>query len=344
MKYKRLDFLNREVSNIILGTMPLFSGNAEDHFPHLDMAFEMGCNIIDTALGYGDSEVTIGKWMKARNNRKDIVLITKGCHPTMYRKRVTPFDIATDLHESLARLGTDYIDIYLLHRDDLDQPVGPIVEELNKHFRAGKIRAFGGSNWTHQRLEEANQYAKEHGLEPFRVSSPSYSLAEQACEPWAPGCVTISGPEGEEARAWYAETQMPVFAYSSLARGFFSGRVTRERFLAEQGKFLDARVLFSGKATREQLTGHGETIDPICAKAYCTDANFTRLERATELAKEKGCTVAQIAISFIVNGKMNVFPISGVANREELQSNIEAVEIKLTQKELDWLDLKTDTR
>jgi aryl-alcohol dehydrogenase-like predicted oxidoreductase len=258
MKYKRLDFLDREVSNIILGTMPLFSGKAEDHFEHLDMAWEMGCNIFDSAIGYGDSEITIGKWMKARNNRKDIVLITKGCHPNMYRKRVTPYDIASDLHDSLARIGTDYIDIYLLHRDDLEQPVGPIVEELNKHFRSGKIRSFGGSNWTHQRLQEANDYAKEHGLEPFRVSSPNYSLAEQACEPWAPGCVTVSGPEGEEARAWYADNQMPVFAYSSLARGFFSGRVTKERFLAEQGKFLDARVLFSGKATKEQLTGHGQ--------------------------------------------------------------------------------------
>jgi aryl-alcohol dehydrogenase-like predicted oxidoreductase len=344
MKYARLDFLNRDVSKIILGTMPLFSGEAEGHFPHLDMALDLGCNVLDSAIGYGDSEVTIGKWMKARQNRDRVVLITKGCHPNMFRTRVTPFDLASDLHDSLARLGTDYIDIYLLHRDDPSLPAGVLVEALNDHFKAGKIRSFGGSNWTHQRLQEANDYAKAHGLEPFRISSPSYSLAEQVGQPWAPGSVTISGPKEEAARAWYAASKMPVFAYSSMARGFFSGRVTRERFEAEKGHFLSPGVLFSGKATRDQLTGHGETIDPICAAAFCTDENFRRQERALVLAKEKGLTLPQIALAFIESGEMNVFPISGVANREELQSNIDAIDVKLTKKELDWLDLKTDNR
>lgn len=344
MEYKRFDFLNRDASRIILGTMPLFSGVAEEHFPHLDMAVEMGVNIFDSAIGYGDSELTLGKWMKARGNRKDVMIITKGCHPNHYRTRVTPFDLAADLHDSLARLQTDYIDVYFLHRDDTSKPAGEIVEALNEQFKAGKIKAFGGSNWTHQRIQEANEYAKAHGLEPFRVSSPSYSMAEQACEPWAPGTVDISGPKNSEAREWYAKSGMPVFAYSSMARGFFSGRVTRERFNAEQGNFLNPGVLFSGKATREQLTGHGETIDPICARAYCTDTNFLRQERAEQLAKEKGFTLPQIALAFIVNGNMNVFPISGVANRDELKANIDAVNIKLTQAEMDWIDLKTDVR
>jgi aryl-alcohol dehydrogenase-like predicted oxidoreductase len=344
MKLKRLDFLNREIGQVIMGTMPLFSGVPEEQFPHLDMALELGVNTLDSAIGYGNSEITIGKWMKARNNRKDVVVITKGCHPNQSGKRVNPTALQEDLFRSLDRLDTDYIDIYFLHRDDLDLPVAPIVEALNEHFRAGRIKSFGGSNWTYQRLQEANNYAKAHGLEPFRVSSPNYSLAEQACEPWAPGCVTISGPTEEEARAWYTASQMPVFAYSSLARGFFSGVVTRERYLAEKGHFMSPGILFSGKATHDQLTGHGETIDPICAKAYCTDANFDRLDRVMAMAKEKDCTIAQIALAFIANSPMNVFPISGVANREELMSSIAAVDIVLTQKDLDWLDLKSDVR
>ena len=344
MKYERLDFLNRDVSKIILGTMLFFSGEAESHFSHLDMALAHGVNMIDTAIGYGDSELTIGKWMQARDNRKDVVIISKGCHPNHYRMRVTPYDLASDLHDSLARLQTDYIDIYLLHRDDPSVPVGEIVEALNKHYKEGKIRSFGGSNWTHERLQEANDYAKAHGLEPMRASSPSYSLARQACEPWAPGTVTISGPESKEARSWYEKSGMPVFAYSSMARGFFSGRVTRERFNAENGHFLNAGVLFSGSATKAQLTGHGETIDPICANAYCVDDNFVRQERALELAAEKGCTLPQIAIAYILSGKMNVFPISGVANEEELVSNIQALDIALTENELKWLDLETETR
>lgn len=344
MKMKRLDFLNRDVSGVIMGTMPLFSGDLAEHFDHLDMATEFGVNILDTAIGYGGSEVSIGKWMTARNNRKDYVIITKGCHPGPEGKRVTPKDLAEDLYRSLERLETDYIDIYLLHRDDLDLPVDPIVDALNEHFAAGRIKSFGGSNWTHQRIQEANDYAAKNGLEPFRISSPSYTLAEQACEPWAPGTVTISGPEEEPARQWYAANQMPLFAYSSLARGFFSGMVTRERYEAEKDRIMSASILFSGQATKDQRTGRGETIDPICAKAYCIEPNFQRLDRCMELAKEKGCTVAQIALGFIANSPMNVFPISGVANREELRSTIDAISIPLTQLELDWLDLKSDHR
>lgn len=344
MRTKRLDVLNREVGNVILGTMPLFSGDLNEHFEHLDMAKEMGVNMLDTAIGYGGAEVSIGKWFTARNNRKDVVLITKGCHPGPNGKRVTPKDLAEDLFKSLGRLETDYIDIYLLHRDDLDTPVGPIVEALNEHFAAGRIKSFGVSNWTHKRIQEANDYAKEHGLEPFRISSPSYFLAEQASAPWAPGAVTISGPTEQEARDWYAANQMPVFAYSSLARGFFSGMVTRERWEAEKDHIMSPGVLFSGNATKDQLTGRGETIDPICAKAYCVEPNFKRLDRVQILAKEKGYTVAQIALAFVNNSKMNVFPISGVANRTELQSTIDAMDIILSQTELDWLDLKTENR
>lgn len=344
VKTKKLDFLNREVSNVILGTMPLFSGDLEEHFAHLDMAVEEGINFIDTAIAYGGSEISIGKWMAARKNRKDIVIITKGCHPSPDRNRVTPKDLAEDLFKSLERLETDYIDIYLLHRDDPDLPVGPIVEALNEHFAAGRIKSFGASNWTHQRIQEANDYAAAHGLEPFRASSPGYSLAEQAENAWAPGAVTISGPTEQAARDWYAANQMPVFAYSSLARGFFSGMVTRKRWEAEKSHIMDMGVLFSGKATKDQLTGHGETIDPICAKQFCIESNFKRLDRAMELAKEKGCTVAQIALAFITSGKMNVFPVSGVANRSELKSSIDAANIVLTEKEHDWLDLKINSR
>ncbi len=344
MEMKKLDFLNREVSSVAMGTMPLFSGDLQEHMDHLDMATEMGVNLLDTAIGYGGAEISIGKWMTARGNRKDMVILTKGCHPGPDGKRVTPKDLAEDLYKSLDRLETDYIDIYLLHRDDLDLPVAPIVDALNEHFQAGRIKSFGVSNWTHKRIQEANEYAKANGLEPFRLSSPQYSLAEEYSAPWAPGTVTIAGPKNAEARAWYAENKMPVLAYSSLARGFFSGMITRERYEAEKDHLMSPAVLFSGKATKDQLTGRGETMDPIMAHAYCGEGNFERLDRVRILADEKGVTIAQIALAFITSGAMNVFPISGVANRSELQSTIDAIKIKLTQKELDWLDLISDNR
>lgn len=344
MKMKKLSFLNREVSPVIMGTMPLFSGDLAEHFNHLDMTTEMGVNILDTAIGYGGAEISIGKWMTARKNRKDVVIITKGCHPGPNGLRVNAKDLAEDLNRSLERLETDYIDIYLLHRDDTSLPVGPIVEALNEHFKAGKILSFGGSNWTYERIQEANEYAKANGLEPFRISSPAYSLAEEYAAPWAPGTVNIAGPKNAAARAWYAENNMPVFAYSSLARGFFSGMITKERYEAEKDHLMSPGVLFSGNATKDQLTGRGETMDPIMAHAYCGDTNFERLSRVKTLAEEKGVTIAQIALAFIVNSGMDVFPISGVANRTELASTIQAVEIELTKKELDWLDLLAATR
>jgi aryl-alcohol dehydrogenase-like predicted oxidoreductase len=85
-------------------------------------------------------------------------------------------------------------------------------------------------------------------------------------------------------------------------------------------------------------------IDPVCMKAYCGESNFKRLERAEQLAKEKGVTIPQIAMAFILCGPMNVFPIIGAANRQEMESSIGALNVKLTPQEILWLDLKTDER
>ena len=156
-----------------------------------------------------------------------VVIIGKGAHHSPERKRVTPADITADLDESLRQFGLDAIDLYLLHRDDPEVPVGPIVEALNGHLRAGKIQAFGGSNWSHVRIAEANAYAAAQGLVPFVASSPHFSIVEQVEAPWS-DCVSIAGSGGVEAREWYEREQMPVFAWSSLAGGFLSGGFSRD--------------------------------------------------------------------------------------------------------------------
>ena len=170
------------------------------------MATEFGVNILDTAIGYGGSEVSIGKWMSARNNRKDNILITKGCHPGPEGKRVTPKDLADDLFRSLERLETDYIDIYLLHRDDLDLPVDPIVDALNEHFAAGRIKSFGGSNWTHQRIQEANDYAAKNGLEPFRVRVPAILWRSRPVNPGPPA----RSPSADRMKSRRANGMPPI--------------------------------------------------------------------------------------------------------------------------------------
>lgn len=324
MEYSKFDSINKRVSRFIVGTMSIVDQeDLSEDFARLDAALEMGINTLDTAMGYGrgTTEIALGKYFKSRGNREDIFLISKACHPSPWRTRVNTFDLEADLNDALVKMNTDYIDLYMLHRDDESKPVEPLMDTFNKYYKAGKILGCGVSNWTVERIAEANKYAKENNMPPIIVSSPNYSLAQQYAEPWAPGCVTVSGPENEKAREWYTANGMPVLAYSSMARGLFSGRITRE-----------------------QWANRPEEIDPVCEKAYCGDSNFTRLERAEELAKEKGVSIPQVALAFILCGKMDVFPIVGAANKEELESSIGALDVKLTQAEVDWLDLKRDNR
>jgi aryl-alcohol dehydrogenase-like predicted oxidoreductase len=114
---------------------------------------------------------------------------------------------------------------------------------------------------------------------------------------------------------------MAIFAYSSLARGLFSGRITRENFQQVQN-----------------------TIDGTCRHAYCGEVNFQRLDRVQILAKEKGLSIPQIAMAYVLNQPLNVFALVGTASGEELRANVEACTVKLTDRDLAWLDLRSDKR
>jgi aryl-alcohol dehydrogenase-like predicted oxidoreductase len=316
MRYGRIAGIDRPISRIVQGTIMLSPAELERGFALLDTAFEQGCTAFDTAHGYGmgDCERVLGAWLRERGLRDRVVVIGKGAHPYDGRSRVTPDDITSDLHESLARLELDAIDLYLLHRDDPQVPVGPLVETLNAHKQAGKIRAFGGSNWSHARLQEANEYAAAQHLAPFVASSPNLSLAEQVRPPWE-GCLSISGATGQAARDWYAAAGMPIFAWSSLAGGFFSGRFRRDN-----------------------LHTFEEYADTICAEAYGTEGNFERLDRARALAERKGATVPQIALAYVLAQPLDVYALVGCRSGDEFRENAGAVAIDLTPQELAWLD------
>ncbi len=319
----RIPGIDKPVSRIVLGSMIISAERLAESIQLLDDALALGINTIDTAhvYGGGNSERAIGAWMAQRGNREQVVIVSKGCHHNGDRKRVTPFDLRTDLHDSLARLKTSYVDAYLLHRDDPSVPVGPIVETLNELQQEGKVRAFGVSNWHHGRIQEANEYAAAKGLNGFAISSPHFSLAEQVGDPWGAGCVGLGGPKEAAARAWYEQNGLALFPYSSLGRGFFSGRLQstdRQRF--------------------------AEVVDAACQRAYCFEVNFQRLERVEQLAAETGYTVAQIALAYVVQQPMNVHPLVGAANRAELESGIAALDLHFSPETLAWLDLRRETR
>lgn len=277
----------------------------------LDAALEAGCNAFDTARAYGDglSESILGKWIRSRRVRDQVVVIGKGGHPdSSGRSRVGPNALTKDLDLTLRSLGLEFVDLYMLHRDDLDLGVGPIMETLHTFVQAGKVAAIGASNWTHERIEEANIYAAERGLTPFAVSSPHLSLAEMIAVPW-PGCLSLTGDAGAEARAWFAATQMPVLAWSPLAGGY----------LLEQDAQARGR---SGP--------------------YDSPKNTERRERLRALAARRGLSAGQLALAFLLHQEINVVPIVAASTPARVRELLAAPAVKLSIEERDWLDLRAD--
>ena len=322
MEYAKVKGIDKRVSRLVQGTIMLTEKKPERGFELLDAAWEAGYTAFDTAALYGGGtcERVFGAWMEARGVREQAFVIGKSCHHNGDRRRVTSFDIAADLHDSLARQRTDYVDLHLLHRDDPEVEIGPIVDALNEHVDAGRMRAFGGSNWSPERIEEANQYADKNGLLPFTASSPNFSLADQAQVPWE-GCLSISGPSHERDRAWYRKEDMPLFTWSSLANGFMAGRISRQNF----------------ESIREDL---GE----MMLNTYCHEDNFKRLDRVQELAAEKNCSIPQLALSWVLHQDLNVFALVGPLTPEECKANAGVFEVDLSAPELEWLNLGRDSR
>jgi len=322
MEYGTVAGIDKPVSRLVQGTIPLTEDDVPGSLALLDAVYEHGCRTFDTAHGYGSGacERVLGQWVNSRAVRDDIVILDKGAHPYDGRVRVTPEDITSDLHESLQRMNLDFVDLYVLHRDNPAVPVGPIVEVLNEHKRSGKIGEFGGSNWSAARIAEANAYAVENGLDPFTISSPNFSLAVQVKPPWD-GCLSISGPAGESERSWYVEQGMPIFPWSSLAGGFFSGRFRRDN--------LDTFESY---------------LDRLCVESYCSEENFQRLNRVEELGARYGLSIPQVAMASIMSQPIDVFALVGCRTGDEFAMNTAVLGQKLTADELTWVDLRSDER
>jgi 1-deoxyxylulose-5-phosphate synthase len=216
--------LEQPLSRLALGTLGFSPATEDRDYAVLDAWVEAGGTVIDTAHVYegGDAERLLGRWFRDRPGvRERVVLVTKGAHPDGDRARVTPAGIAADLSDSLGRLGGP-VDLFLLHRDDPAVEVGPLIDALDAHRGAGDIRAFGVSNWTLPRIEEADAYAAGRGVAGFCCNSPHLSLAVQNEAPW-PGCLSACDAE---SRAWHERTGMPVLAWSAQAGGYFAGKAS----------------------------------------------------------------------------------------------------------------------
>lgn len=279
------------LSNIVLGTDGYGDRiDKKNAFSIMDLYTQNGGNVIDTARLYtnGTSESYVGEFISGI--RDNLYISTKCAHPPlsdMSHNRLNEIDIEYDIDTSLKTIGIDYIDIVWLHRDDLSVSVEPIIDIMNKMVKKGKIRYFGASNWTYQRIDEANKYADKTNQSGFIASQPLYNMATRT-KVWDSTLVCL---EGEE-KAKYDKSHFPVFAFSSQAKGFF------EKY--SQG-----------------------TLSEKAKERYLNDNTLKTYELIKKSAQESGNTISYTALSMLIKqSNFDVFPIIGPSNVEQLKSTL----------------------
>jgi aryl-alcohol dehydrogenase-like predicted oxidoreductase len=291
VRYRSLGRTDVQVSVLGLGTNQI--GRVVDEAgakAMLDRAREVGLNFVDTAESYGgngQSEAILGKALAGR--RHEFVLATKtgaGTDPG----RLTRKRIAQRLDESLARLGTDYIDLYYLHFPDPATPLEESLGALEDAARAGKIRHAGISNHPAWRVAEAVGISERQGWSPAAASQMEYSLVERAVErEMIPACEHFG---------------MSLVPYYPLAGGFLTGKYTR-------GAPPPANTRFGRAQQRPR---------------WLTDENFDRLERWKAFAAERGHDVVDLAFAWLLARPAVCSVIAGAISPDQIAANARSVE------------------
>jgi predicted dehydrogenase/aryl-alcohol dehydrogenase-like predicted oxidoreductase len=274
----------------------------------LDAFFEAGGNLFDSAYVYGGgyTDRLLGEWLRSRGVREQAVVIGKGAHtPLCY-----PEMISRQLDQSLERMQTDHVDIYLMHRDNPDVPVDEFVDAMDREAQAGKIRGLlGGSNWTRERMDAALAYAERAGKRKPGALSNHFSLAEMLTPIWS-GCVTASG---DDWKPWLLARQIPNFAWSSQARGFFTERAGRDVLADEE-----------------------------MVRVWYSERNFRRRDRAAELAGRLGRKPIHVALAYVLAQRFPSIALIGPRTLGELDDSLQALDITLGDEEMRWLEALTD--
>jgi 1-deoxyxylulose-5-phosphate synthase len=297
MKTASVPHLDKPVSRIVCGTDFLMGQAPYTSFAALDAYWEAGGRTFDSAHCYGANSNVFGAWTSSRGIKDEVIYFDKGCHP--YGKpRVTREDMRNDILQNHERLGVNYTDFFVLHRDDPQVPIGEIVDWLNEFKNEGLIGVFGGSNWHHTRIAAANEYAEKNGKQGMSLNNPNLCLAKAQDEMWA-GAYAID----EEGRKWHEETQTPLFSWSSTGRGYFAG--------------ID---------------------DADSIRVYDNPDNRARRDRATEVGKKYGLSPTQIALAWVLSQPYPVFALCGLRSKENVQENIASLDVELSAEELRYLE------
>jgi aryl-alcohol dehydrogenase-like predicted oxidoreductase len=314
MEQRRLGRTGVSVSKLCLGAMMFGEWGNTDHDESIRIihgALDAGINFVDTADVYsqGESEVIVGKAL-ARGRRDDVVLATKVFSPMgedPNRRGTSRRWIIREVEESLRRLGTDWIDLYQIHRYDPDTDLDETLGALTDLVHAGKIRYVGHSTWPVSAIVEAQWTARERGRERYVSEQPPYSILVRGIEADVlPTC---------------ARYGMGVISYSPLAQGWLSGRYRK-----------DAEVHGPVSAARQRLANRFDLSLP--ANQHKLDA----AEQLAELADQAGLTLIRLSIAFALRHPAITSVIIGPRTMEHLESQLAAADVELSDDILNRID------
>jgi len=287
-----------------LGVYPLclggnvfgYSADEENSEAVLSFYADNGGNFIDTADMYsqwapghigGESETIIGNWMKKRGNREQMIIATKvGKLDT--KSGLSPSNIISACEDSLKRLGSDYIDIYYSHRDDLDTPIEQTLGAYDSLIKSGKVRYIAASNFTTERLQESLNISKKLNLASYIASQDHYNLMEREYE--------------STLRDTLEKNNLSQIPFYGLARGFLTG------------KYRPGVSVESVRATG-------------VSNAYGNERGWTMLEKLDQIAKAKNTSIASISLAWLRAQRTVAAPIASATKLEQIKEIMPIIEL-----------------
>lgn len=320
MQYRKLGNSGLKVSSICLGAMTFgeptegsmmhgISASEKTSFDMLDRAVEAGVNFVDTANVYGNdglSERVFGKWLGERKNRNSIVVATKfrfGMGKSPNDRGGSRFHIKQAAEASLSRLGTDRIDLYQIHMQDLDTPEEETLRALDDLVREGKVLYFGASNYAAYRLVDSLWTSKTKNLNAFITLQAHYNLIERNLErELIPAC---------EAHG------LGVLPWSPLAGGFLSGKYSRGMKPEEGSRYAKWKERFDG---------------------FDKERNWKTIEAVQAIALERSTTPSAVSLAWLLAKPVVSSVIVGARSVEQLNGNLAGADLTLSPTEVKALD------